>query len=48
MAYRAKQFKEADVFMICVASNDLHSYQCIEKWRMEILTVETRKPIFLI
>lgn len=45
---RKVQYKEADVFMICVACNDRASFDSISKWRSEIQSEVQNAPIILI
>ena len=41
-------YKGTDVFMICVAVNSKASFDNIEKWRKEIVSIEIDKPIVLL
>ena len=47
-ANRATQYKDCDVFMICVAVNNPTSLENCTKWKNEIKNVEPEKPIMLI
>ena len=45
---RSVQYKGADCFMICVATNMRDSLERIMNWRAEIEAVELDKPIYLV
>ena len=45
---RATQYKNADVFMICVAVNSRDSFDNIINWKTEIYDVEQDVPIMLV
>lgn len=45
---RKVQYKDADVFMICVAANNQESLESTLRWRSEIQEIESYKPIALI
>ena len=45
---RKVQYKDADVFMICVACNNTDSLANAERWKVEIQEIEPEKPIALI
>ena len=41
-------FKSADAFIICIAANNRHSLQNIEKWTNMIDTLSSKAPLFLV
>ena len=45
---RATQYRNADVFMICVAANNMDAMASVPGWVDEIRSVENNKPIILI
>ena len=45
---RKVQYKDADVFMICVAANNQESLESTLRWKAEIQEIEPAKPIALI
>ena len=45
---RKVQYKDADVFMICVAANNQESLESTLRWRSEIQEIESNKPIAII
>ena len=45
---RTVQFNGADIFMLCVATDNKRSLDSVEKWLMEIRTVSDSHPIVLV
>ena len=45
---RKVQYKDADVFMICVAANSHESLESVARWKSEIQEIEQEKPVALI
>jgi len=45
---RKVQYKDADVFMICVAANSHDSLENVVRWKTEIQEIEQEKPVALI
>jgi len=45
---REVQYRDADVFMICVAADSHSSFESVERWKWEIQGIEPDKPIALI
>ena len=45
---RTVQFNGADIFMLCVATDNIRSFESVEKWLMEIRTVSDSHPIVLV
>ena len=44
---RAVQYKDADIFIVCVAADLKHSKENVSKWLAEIRNVENDIPIVL-
>ena len=44
---RKVQYKDADVFVICVGANDRNSLDSVATWKAEIEEIEVGKPIAL-
>ena len=45
---RMVQYQDADVFMVCIATNNRTSLENLDRWRNEIQSVEQSKPILLV
>ena len=45
---RKIQYKDADVFMICIATNSQTSFDNVPIWINEIKEVEQQKPVMLV
>ena len=46
--YRKLWYREADCFMICVATDNWTSFNNIRKWKDEIQSVEPEVPIMIV
>ena len=45
---RQTQYRDADVFMVCVAANNRDSLAHIPDWQNEITMTEPQKPVMLV
>ena len=45
---RRDVYKDADVFMVCVAKNDRESLENVYNWKEDIQKIEPEKPIALV